>query len=298
MSSPFLEERLAVDVLMGASYADQYAVDITVTAGGSESRRLVHPYPVRYWDISYVLKSPADVERVGGLYHRAFGMFGGFRVRAADDYSTNSHTAAPTAFDQPLQVLTAGASYQLQKQYGTTAPALGVGYPVRTIFKPVAGTVLVGIRNTITGDHAQTAGAAWSVDVTTGVVTMAANKTKPVTAITQAASAVLTVGSSHGFIVGDSVHVSGVSGMTQINGRRGTVTATSSTTITVSINSTAFSAYTSGGTVNTRPQTGETVRGGCEFDIPCRFNSRIDYTHVTRQIRTTGPIEIVELINP
>lgn len=86
--------------------------------------------------------------------------------------------------------------------------------------------------------------------------------------------------------------------MTQINGLRAAVTGTAATTITVAINSTGFTAYSSGGTVNTRPQTGETVRGDCEFDIPCRFNSRIDFEHVTVDVRAADNIEIVELINP
>lgn len=295
MSNPFLEERLPVGIRMGASYADQYAVEITQTAGGSESRRLVHPYPIRYWDISFVMATPALREAVLGMYHRAYGMFGGFRVKAMDDYTTGALNAAPTAFDQSLEVITAGSVYQLQKAYGAGGAPLSIGLPVRTIFKPVTGTTKVGIRNLLTGDSAIT---AWSVDTTTGRVTLSANKTKAVTAITQAASAVLTVGASHGFAVGDSVHVSGVVGMTQINGRRGAVTATAATTITVAINSSGFTAYTSGGTVNTRPQTGETVHGGCEFDIPCRFNSRIDVNHVSVDVRDTGSIEIVELINP
>jgi uncharacterized phage protein (TIGR02218 family) len=68
-----------------------------------------------------------------------------------------------------------------------------------------------------------------------------------ITGITQAASAVVTVG-AHTFAVGDVVEFSGVGGMTQINGLTGSITAIGDTTITVNINSTAFSAYTSGGT--------------------------------------------------
>lgn len=73
-------------------------------------------------------------------------------------------------------------------------------------------------------------------------------KTASITAITKAASAVVTVG-THTYAIGDVVEFSGVAGMTQINSLTGTITATSSTTITVNINSTGFSAYTSGGTV-------------------------------------------------
>jgi hypothetical protein len=53
---------------------------------------------------------------------------------------------------------------------------------------------------------------------------------------------------AHTFVVGDVVAFAGVSGMTQINGLTGTVTAIAATTITVNINSTGFSTWTSGGT--------------------------------------------------
>jgi hypothetical protein len=219
-------------------------------------------------------------------------MFAGFRVKALDDYTTNARTAPPTATDQDMAVVTAGSVYQLQVAYGTGGTPLASGEPVRTIFKPVAGTTRVAI-----GTLEQTITTMWSVSTTTGRVTFAANKTRSVTAITQAASAVVTVG-AHTFAIGESVYFSGVVGMTQINGLRGTITGTTGTEITVAINSTAFSAYASAGTVNTNPQTGEVVKGGCEFDIPCRFNSRIDVNAIAAGVRESGEIEIIELLNP
>lgn len=292
MTQPFLEELLPVDVRMGASYGDDYRVDITTTAGGREYRRLLHPWPQRRFRVAYTGRNDALWSQILALYHRAYGMFAGFRVRAIDDWSTNGMTDVPTAADQLLATVSTGV-YQLQKAYGAGSTPLDIGLPVRTIFKPVAGSVLVAIRNAVTGDHAISGSV---VDTTTGQVTLPANKTKAITGITQAAAAVITVGSGHGFVVGDSVYISGVAGMTQINGRRAAVTAAGASTITVAINSAAFSAYTSGGTLNTRPQTGEDVRGGCRFDIPCRFASAIDINSLSRDVRGTDEIEIVELI--
>lgn len=287
----FLEERMPIGVRNGASYSDEYQVEITQTANGSEYRRLVHPYPRRVYNVMYTQQTANMWSEILALYHRAYGMFAGFRVKAMDDYTTNARIAAPTATDQELEVITAGTVYQLQVAYGTGGTPLAIGEPVRTIFKPVASTTKIAI-----GSIEQPA-TAWSVVTTTGRVTFAANKTRSITAITQAASAVVTVG-AHTFIVGESVHFTGVVGMTEINGLRGLITATSATEITVSINSTSFTAYTSGGTVNTNPQTGETVYGGCEFDIPCRFNSRIDVTALAPGVRESSQIEIIELLNP
>lgn len=286
----FLEERLPIAVRAGASYSDQYAVEITQTASGSEYRRLVHPYPVRVYNVFYTQQTANLWDQILALYHRAYGMFAGFRVKALDDYTTNARTAAPTALDETLGVITAGTVYQLQVKYGTGGTPLAIGEPVRTIFKPVASTTKIAIA-------ALEQSLMWSVNTTTGRVTFATNKTGTITAITQAASAVVTVG-AHTFVVNESVHFSGVVGMTQINGLRGTITAADATTITVSINSTTFTAYTSGGNVNTNPQTGEVVTGGCEFDIPCRFNSRIDVTSLSPGVRESSQIEIIELLNP
>lgn len=287
----FLEERLPVGVRNGASYSDEYQVEITQTANGSEYRRLVHPYPRRVYNVMYTQQTANMWSQILALYHRAYGMFAGFRVKAMDDYTTNARIAAPTATDQTLEVITAGTVYQLQVAYGTGGTPLAIGEPVRTIFKPVASTTKIAI-----GSIEQPA-TAWSVATTTGRVTFAANKTRSITAITKAASAVVTVG-AHTFVVGESVHFTGVVGMTEINGQRGLITAIGATDITVAINSTAFTAYTSGGTVNTNPQTGETVYGGCEFDIPCRFNSRIDVTALAPGVRESSQIEIIELLNP
>ena len=286
----FLEERLPIGVRMGASYADEYMVEITQTANGSEHRRLVHPYPRRVYNIFYTQQTASLWADVLALYHRAYGMFAGFRVKALDDYTTNARTATPTATDQDMAVVTAGSVYQLQVAYGTGGTPLSIGEPVRTLFKPVAGSTVVAI-----GGVVQT--QRWVVDNTNGRVTFSANLTNSITAITQAASAVVTIG-ANSLTTGMSVHFSGIVGMTELNGLRGTITNRTATEITVDINSTGFTAYTSGGTTNTRPQTGEAVTAGCEFDIPCRFNSRIDVNAIAAGVRESGEIEIIELLNP
>ena len=292
----FLEERISVQIRYDNTYQDDYAVEITQTGGSndtkaSEYRRLIHPYPVRRFSVAYQLDRDECYADILALYHRAYGKFSGFRAKNFDDYTTAAnHRAAPSATDQALALVSAGV-YQLQKKYGTDKVGIAVGYPVRILYKPVANTTLVAV-----GGVSVPVTAMWTVDTTTGRITFAANKSKAVTGITQAASAVVTVG-SHTYAIGESVHFGSVAGMTQINGLRGTVTATGASTITVNINSTGFSGYTSGGTVNTNPQTGETVTGGCEFDFPVRFDSSIP---VNQNHRTSRFVEfdLVELLNP
>lgn len=71
---------------------------------------------------------------------------------------------------------------------------------------------------------------------------------KDIQGITKAASAVVTVKQFHSMQIGDTVTFASVVGMTQINGQTGTITAVTSLTFTVNINSSGFSVYTSGGT--------------------------------------------------
>ena len=66
-----------------------------------------------------------------------------------------------------------------------------------------------------------------------------------ITNITQANPAVITANNT--FVVGQTIIISGVVGMTQINGLSLIVTAVTPTTITVAIDSTIFGAYVSGG---------------------------------------------------
>jgi len=103
---------------------------------------------------------------------------------------------------------------------------------------------------------------------------------------------------AHPFNIGDSVHFSSVSGMTQINGQRGTVIATTLDTITVSIDSTGYSTYTSDGVANTQPQVSETVTGGCFFDLPARFDSSLELTGIGADVRDSGTVDVIEILNP
>jgi len=73
--------------------------------------------------------------------------------------------------------------------------------------------------------------------------------TKSITAVTQANPAVVT-SASHGYSNGDRVFVTGIVGMTQLNNREFTVANVAANTFELSgIDSSAYTAYTSGGTV-------------------------------------------------
>jgi len=288
----FLEDRLPINIDYGSSFGEEYAVEIDTTANGNEYRRLRHNAPRARYDLSFDMRQQLWVmDEVVALYHRVFGKFAGFRVKNLADFSSNGYTGTPAFGNQACALVSAGV-YQLQKSYGGVGGTISVGRPIRTVFKPVTGSVLIGVNGALYP------AAQWSVNTVTGRVTMAANKSRAITAITKAAQAVVTIG-AHTMLVGESVGFTGVVGMTQINGLRALITAISGTTITVAINSTAFGTYTSGGTVQTNPITGETVTAGFEFDLPMRFDSDISgLTFDTFDTLSTGGINLVEILNP
>jgi len=289
--SEFLEERLPSEVRIGAQTRSAYQVQITRTASGMEYRRLVHNLPMKSFVINFTSLRDDVIKRVLDLYDRAHGRYAGFRVRWLDDFTTRADgRSAPTAIDQTFSRISSGV-YQLQKEYGQGGTPSGAGLPVRTIYKPVSGTALVAVGGV-------TWPSGWLLDSATGRITFDSNRSKAITAISKATQAVIDFGSAHPFAINETVYISGVAGMVQINGQRVSVTAATTNTITVAINSTGYSTYISDGVVNTQPQQAEIVTGGCEFDLPCRFNSDLDITLLTQTVRDIGSLEVVEILAP
>ena len=85
----FLEERFSDLVRYGSSWQDEFAVRVIPVSGGNEYRSLVHPYPVRSFDVSYLLDSARTWSELLNVWQRAHGRYAGFRIRCFDEYSTN-----------------------------------------------------------------------------------------------------------------------------------------------------------------------------------------------------------------
>jgi len=210
----FLEELLPIRVRLGASIEEDFAVEIVTTAGGSEYRRLLHALPRYRWRITYKLLRAQIGSQIQSLHRRAHGRYAGFRVACLDDRSTHADgVSAPTPLDHPLPRLSAGV-YQLVKRYGVGGTPIGLGYPTRTLFKPVAGSVVV---------------AKNSVQIVSGV----------------------TVDTTNGRV-----------------------------------------------TISPAPLITDVVTGGCLFDLPARFDSALQVSAVGGDVRDTGEIDLIELINP
>lgn len=283
----FLEERLPICIKYGGSFSEAHAVSMVETVGGDEYRTLRHPYVKLSYDVSYEQRTKFITEQILGLYSRCNGTFRGFRVKDQKDFTTNNYVNPPTALDQPMTLVSPGV-YQLMRWYGTPTDPLAAR---RRLRKPVEGTVLIAFGGqAIPLDQVD-------LDYTTGLVKLPGLAQATVTGISKASKAVVTV-PAHTFTVGQSVVLSGVEGMTQINGRRAIISRTTTNTIALDLDSTAFSDYASGGQAQNLPLAGEQVTAGCEFDIPARFADDLSAAFSNLDILDADGIEIVEILNP
>lgn len=292
MAEYFLETRLSECVRVGSGYSEDFDVEITQTANGQEQRRLVQPWPRRRFQIAYIENQEEFGTLIVDMYHKVRGKFVGFRFKAIDDFTTaQDGVSSPGMSDSDLEVLTA-TTWQMRKVYPSSG-IVGVPDTVRTIFKPVTGTHVVGIYNPAVGDTVLSPASMTSA----GVVSFN-DEPKTILGLTQAAQCVVSVDSAGAYFVGQSVYFDGIGGMTEIENMRGVIVSKTALVVTVDINTTAMSAWTSGGTLRTLPQSEETVSGGCEFDYPVRFDTVLPVEYLTGTARSTSSIELVELINP
>lgn len=96
-----------------------------------------------------------------------------------------------------------------------------------------------------------------TIDANNFVIDIPYSTSATITGATQASKAVLTIAftpiaqspSINSFFIGQTVSISGVVGMTQLNGNTYTIMSTSPNSITLNVDSTGFSTYVSGGTV-------------------------------------------------
>lgn len=291
---PFIEELLPGCMDYGSANGQGYAVEVVVDASDNTYTRMRHPYPVRRFECGFGNESyDFMLKELVDMFNRVGGMFGGFRFYDRQEHSTNNYVDIPTFSDQVCVAVDALAgTYQITRWYGPYTDTLSTR---RRIRKPRAGSVLVGIRDALGVVHQV---SDFDVDTETGIITLNIEKTGSITGITQSSQAVVTVGAAHPFIIGDSVVFGNVGGMTQINTLRGSVVAISGTTITVDINSTGFSAYTSGGDVATIAILGETVLAGCYFDIPVRFETDLSGVTYSNLNMLSTVVSLVEILNP
>src|SRR5919106_1061496 len=147
----FHEVRLPDNIAYGATGGPEFATTVVATGSGHEKRNVNWAQARGRWDVASGLKKQAQIDELIAFFRARRGKAYGFRFKDWTDYKATGQTLGMGE--------DATKHFQLVKHYPS-----GSVIEVRTITKPVAGTVKVyldGIEQP----------SGWSVDTTTGLVT-------------------------------------------------------------------------------------------------------------------------------
>ena len=156
----FHDVRFPDNISRGARGGPERRTQIVELASGDEERNASWANSRRRYDVAYGIRRADDLAAVVAFFEARNGRLHGFRYKDWADYKSALPSQAITATDQQIGTGTGSLqTFQLAKRYTSGAQTW-----VRTIAKPVAGTVRVAL-----GMVEQMSG--WTVDTTTGVVT-------------------------------------------------------------------------------------------------------------------------------
>lgn len=156
----FHEIRFPDNISRGARGGPERRTQIVELASGDEERNASWADSRRRYDVAYGIRRADDLAAVVAFFEARNGRLHGFRYKDWADYKSALPSQAITATDQQIGTGTGSLqTFQLAKRYTSGAQTW-----VRTIAKPVAGTVRVAL-----GMVEQMSG--WTVDTTAGVVT-------------------------------------------------------------------------------------------------------------------------------
>lgn len=268
------EVQLPVEIARGAQGGPMFSTIVAAGRNATEKRIAQWVVGRRRWDISHARRDEAQADTLAAFFYARRGKLFGFRFQDPEDYQATEEVLYPT-----------GAPYvQLERTY-TSGPVSSR----RVIYKPVQSVGITLLREGVPY-------TLFAVDWTSGMVFLSPDSTKTITGITKASAAVFSC-TAHGFLTGEEIWIQDVAGMTQMNDRVVTISGVTTDTFTVSVNSTGFSTYTSGGLAKKFVQSSEALLWTGEFDIPARFDTDecvLTQTDVT--VREWEGITIIELI--
>lgn len=159
----FHEVRFPDNISRGARGGPQRRTQIVELSSGDEERNASWADSRRRYDVSYGVRRADDLHAVVEFFEARNGRLYGFRFKDWADYKSGLPSRAVSDEDQRIGTGTgAQTTFQLRKRYGSDAH-----HWWRSIRKPVAGSVRIAV-------DAVELFSGWSVDLTTGVVTLAA----------------------------------------------------------------------------------------------------------------------------
>ena len=159
----FHEIRFPDNISRGARGGPERRTQIVELASGDEERNASWANSRQRYDVAYGIRRADDLAAVVAFFEARNARLYGFRYKDWADFKSSLPSQAITATDQQIGTGTGSLKvFQLAKRYTSGAQAW-----VRTVAKPVAGTVRVAL-----GTVEQMSG--WTLDATTGVITFTA----------------------------------------------------------------------------------------------------------------------------
>jgi hypothetical protein len=95
---------------------------------------------------------------------------------------------------------------------------------------------------------------AFAIFTGMGDISNLVGSTLSVASISQANPGVITTNQNHGLTTGQVIKITGIEGMTELNGENLTVTVTGLESFSIGVNTTGYTAYTSGGVISPNPR--------------------------------------------
>lgn len=166
----FHDVRFPVGISYGSRGGPSFSTSIIKVDSGSEERVARWSTPHYLYDAAYGVKARDTMVELIAFYNARMGPANSFRYKDFADFASTANGRAPTAGEPSLtavattdQQLGIGddttTNFQLIKRYTS-----GATTQLRTITKPVGGTVLVSLDDV-------NQGSGWTVNLITGVVT-------------------------------------------------------------------------------------------------------------------------------
>lgn len=163
----FAEIQLPTDVSQGATGGPRFSTSMITLSSGSEHRNINWSQARGEWDVAKGLQTQAQVEALLAFFNNRYGRGVGFRFKDWVDYRCPRWDSTPGDMGPiPTLFTTNGttSTFQLVKVYSDTLMAY-----TRIIYKPVPGSLVLYNNGVLTAD--------WTVDTTTGIVTLGATTT-------------------------------------------------------------------------------------------------------------------------
>jgi uncharacterized protein (TIGR02217 family) len=162
--SEFHEVRLPARLAFGCTGGIERRTEVTSLASGFERRSTPWAQGRRRYLIATATRPLDEAAQLVAFFEARRGRLAGFRFRDPADFKSCAPSAQPTASDQPLGTGDGErVDFPLIKTYGSGPDAV-----VRSIAKPVAGTVKVAVAGVAL------ASGAFTIDAATGLVTLSA----------------------------------------------------------------------------------------------------------------------------